>query len=185
MEKLVTPGGPVRFIGVANHSPKMFDALLQSATIKPKVHQLEAHPYLQQTEYIKSIQAKNITVTAYAPLANTSPAYMTTGLFNPNKPPQILENPVITAVAKSRSCTPAQVVLGWNLRRGLAVIPKAGNVKHQEENINAANCKLTDEDVAQIDGMSAKYSQRSCNMCKGIQHKCFEGLQLPDMGILG
>ena len=75
MEKLVTPDGPVRHIGVSNFSPKQMDELLATAKIKPAVHQFEAHPYLQQRDFVAWHQQRGIAVVGYAPLANTSPYY--------------------------------------------------------------------------------------------------------------
>jgi diketogulonate reductase-like aldo/keto reductase len=65
-----------------------------------------------------------------------------------------LKNAVITEIATARGCTPAQVVLAWNMKRGVAVIPKAAEVAHQKENIVTLDkCKLTDDDAAKIRGI--------------------------------
>ena len=55
MERLVGRG--TRFIGMANFSPKQVDDVLKVATVKPKVLQVELHPYLPQTEFVKSVQS--------------------------------------------------------------------------------------------------------------------------------
>jgi alcohol dehydrogenase (NADP+) len=65
MEKLVRPTKGTRFIGISNFNPKQLEDLLKTATIKPKVHQFELHPYLQQPDYIKKNLDLGISVTAY------------------------------------------------------------------------------------------------------------------------
>jgi alcohol dehydrogenase (NADP+) len=65
MEKLVRPVNGTRFIGISNFNPKQLEDLLKTATVKPKVHQFELHPYLQQPDYIKKNLDLGISVTAY------------------------------------------------------------------------------------------------------------------------
>jgi alcohol dehydrogenase (NADP+) len=180
METLVRSTGPrTRFIGISNFSPKQLDELLASnPKIKPKVHQLEVHPYLHQTEWVARQKRENITVTAYAPLGNTSPAYSSLARYQSNAPPPLLSNPTITAIATERKCTPAQVVLVWNMNRGIAVIPKSSHLYRQKENFEALDkCKLTDSDVAKVEAMEAKWVGRFNNPCAYMRMKCFEGLQ--------
>jgi len=175
MEQLVGRG--TRYIGVSNFSPKQLDDVLKIATIKPKTVQIELHPYLPQTEYVKSIQAKGITVTAYSPLANTNPVYNSK---DRNKVEQILAHQTIQTVATARGCTPAQVVLAWNTRRKVVVIPKAAKSAHRVENIAAPEkCKLTDEDDAKINDISkAGQARMNGRVCQSMQNKCWEGLTL-------
>jgi alcohol dehydrogenase (NADP+) len=154
MEKLVRPVNGTRFIGLSNFSPAQVDEVLKIATIKPYVHQFELHPYLQQTGWVQENFKKNLTVTAYAPLANTNPVH-NLGVSESRglKQPMLLTNTVIKEVAAARGCTLAQVVLAWNMKRGVVVIPKAARPEHQMENIATfTQCKLTDADQAKING---------------------------------
>jgi alcohol dehydrogenase (NADP+) len=169
MEKLVGKG--TRFLGVSNHSPRQLDDILKIATVKPKVMQIELHPYLPQTEYVKSLQQKGMQVTAYAPLANTNSAYRI-------QAQKILSHPTVNAVASARGCTPAQVVLAWNMGRQVIVIPKAAKVAHQKENYaTSEKCKLTPEDVAKIESISANTQYRMLgSVCAALQNACWEGL---------
>jgi alcohol dehydrogenase (NADP+) len=172
MEKLVNPSQGTRYIGIANHSPTMVDAILKAATIKPKVHQFEGHPYLRQDDFVKFNFERNITVVNYAPLGNTSPTYASTGA----SAPKLLTNKVIVEIAKARGCAPAQVVLTWDMQRKVIVIPKAIKKDHQLENYAAQEkCKLTDEDVAKIQGMQYKIRMLSYP-CAMAANACFTGL---------
>lgn len=109
-----------RFIGISNYNPAQGYGLFSIATIIPKVHQIELHPYLPQTEFVRNLQAKNIAVNAYAQLANMKPNWS-----NGRRETNILTHPNITQIATARGCAPDQVVLAWNIKRGVKVIPKA------------------------------------------------------------
>jgi len=170
MEKLVEKG--TRFIGIANHSPKMVEAILKAATIKPKIHQFEGHPYLRQDDFIDFNFKHNLTVVNYAPLGNTSPTYATSGA----SAPKLLTHKVIVEIAKQRGCAPAQVVLGWNMQRKVVVIPKAIRKDHQVENFKTLEkCKLLPEDIAKIQAMTYKIRMLSYP-CAMAANACFSGL---------
>ncbi|KAF2437013.1 Aldo/keto reductase [Tothia fuscella] len=150
------------------------------STLKPLVHQMEVHPYLQQREWVKKNKDLNLTIIAYAPLGNTSPTYHKE--FYNNKEvwgdlPMLLENETIKKIAAQRKCTPVQVVLSWNLRLGQVVIPKSARLDHQKENWGALNCKLTDEDDKEIAGIEAKHGpRRMLKVCGIYGINCYEGL---------
>jgi alcohol dehydrogenase (NADP+) len=180
MEKLIRPNGPTRYIGVANLGPKPLDELLKGATLKPLVHQFEIHPYLQQRDWVKKNKEMNFTVMAYAPLGNTSPTYRESIYANKESYgdlPMLLEHDVIKTIATRRKCTPAQVVLSWNLRLGQAIIPKSVQLDRQKENFASTNCKLTDEDDKDIAGIETKHGpRRLLNICGLFNLMCYEGL---------
>lgn len=178
MEKVVRPQKGTRYIGISNFSPAQLEDLLKIATIKPKVHQFENHPYLQDTDFVKANFAKNITVTAYAPLGNTNPVY-SQGYYGKSGSlrPKILSHPTITSISKERGCTPAQVVLAWNMKRKVVVIPKAEQPEHQKENIaTALACNLEDGDVKRIEDIKER-TRLNALPCRDMKFVCFDGLQ--------
>ena len=120
MEKLIGKG-KVRYIGISNFNTQQLTELLAAATIKPFVHQMELHPYLQQTSFLGLHKQHNITVTGYAPLRNTNPAYRLRAA-RAGAPGKLLEDPVLNEIWNARGCTAAQISLAWNLRRGLLCI---------------------------------------------------------------
>ncbi|CAM9880965.1 unnamed protein product [Ascophyllum nodosum] len=93
---------------------------------------------------------KGIHVTAYAPLGNVNPDFACA-----------LKDPVICQIAERVSKTPAQVIIRWNLQRGVTVIPKSVNPGRIAENKDVFDFHLSDEDVAAID----KLGERKLRMC--------------------
>lgn len=121
MEKLVSANnapekGKTRFIGISNFNVSQLEDLVAQAQIKPKVHQIELHPYLQQNDFVELHKKLGVGLTAYAPLGDTNPAYRLGGIaggryMRPNHPPPLLNNNVLVAIGRARGCTPAQVAL--------------------------------------------------------------------------
>lgn len=68
--------GKTRHIGVSNFSPAQLEKLLNSTMHPPSVHQMELHPYLQQSEWVAFHKTHGIHVTAYSPLGGTNPTCM-------------------------------------------------------------------------------------------------------------
>ena len=59
----------------------------------------------------------------------------------------VLEDPVVLEIAASHAKTPAQVVLRWNIQRGVAVIPKSLKLERNLENLSIFDFELTAEEV--------------------------------------
>jgi alcohol dehydrogenase (NADP+) len=175
MEKLV-PQKLARHIGISNFSPKQVDEVLEIATIKPKIHQIELHPYLHQADFLSSLFKKNITAIAYAPLGNTNDMY--SYLWTGRTERKLLTNAILNDIGRARGCTAAQVSLAWNMARNVVVIPKAASVAHQVENYaTLEKCKLQSEDLQKINAVNVP--QRFVMWpCKGMGYTCFTGLEV-------
>jgi diketogulonate reductase-like aldo/keto reductase len=150
MEELVKKG-LVKNIGVSNFTTAMVIDLLSYAKIPPANNQVEIHPYNSQIELIKFCHSKNITVTAYSPLGG-----------QPEKGVLCLsENPVIKKIAKEHNKSPAQIILNWNINRGVAVIPKSTHPNRILENSQIFDFNLKPNEVKQIDQLNINY--RTCD----------------------
>ena len=122
MEDLVD-SGRCRAIGLSDIT---LDALLpiwQSARIKPAVVQVEAHPYLPETELLEFCKQRDIVFLAFAPLGH--------GIR-----PGPLEDPVVLAIAARTGNTPAQVLLAWAVQRGTALLTTPKTAERARENFN-------------------------------------------------
>ena len=60
------------------------------------------------------------------------------------------DNPVIMKIAEKYGKSPAQVMLRWNIQRGVVVIPKSTHIQRMEENFNVFDFVLSEEDMALI-----------------------------------
>ena len=63
---------------------------------------------------------------------------------------ELLGDKTLAAIAKAHGVTPVQVILRWNLQRGVVVIPGSSNPKHIRENLDLLGFSLTDEEMAKI-----------------------------------
>ena len=166
--------GKVRYIGIANFSPDQLDDLMKTTGIKPHLHQMELHPYLQQNDWISYHNARGILVTAYSPLAGTNPVYDPDDDVHPPEP--LLKNPTITRIAKKRNCTPAQVALAWAKHRGVSSIPKTSHKERIRENYDSWKCRLSDKDMHNINALGAA-RWRYSNNSKAWNVTLYEGLE--------
>ncbi|PSL28997.1 aldo/keto reductase [Chitinophaga ginsengisoli] len=122
MEDLVD-GGKCRAIGLSDITLKDLAPLYEAACIKPAVIQVEAHPYLPETELLEFCKEKNIVFLAFAPLGH--------GIK-----PGPLEDPVVLDIAARVGKTPAQVLLAWAIQRGTAVLTTPKTTARAKENFD-------------------------------------------------
>jgi len=162
----------VHKIGISNYNVTQIDTLLAAAKVKPYVHQIELHPYLQQNDFVEYHKRVGIKLVAYAPLGNTNPEYK----YRAHMTKPMLEDVVLNRIAKKRGCaSAAQVALAWNVKRGIPVIPRAGKDAHQIENYKTLQqCMLTDADMASIKRLDIK--ARYWDMCCSLGLPCYLGL---------
>jgi alcohol dehydrogenase (NADP+) len=138
--------GLVKHIGMSNFSQQKLQHIIDLGGQKPEMNQVELHPYLQQQGLIDFCHANDIHVTAYSPLGSMDrPA-----AFKKEGEPIPLENKTILAIAEANGITPAQVLIGWQLQRGISVIPKSTNPKRLKENFATLNINISDEQMAEI-----------------------------------
>ena len=64
---------------------------------------------------------------------------------------RILQNQTLKGIAGKYRKTVAQVVLRWNLQKGVIIIPKSVHKSRIIENADIFNFRLTEEDMRQID----------------------------------
>jgi alcohol dehydrogenase (NADP+) len=122
MESLVDHG-KCRAIGLSDISLNELLPIYESARIKPAVVEVEAHPYLPETELLEFCKRKGIVFLAFAPLGH-------------GVRPGPLEDPVISAIAARIAKTPAQVLLAWAVQRGTAFLTTPRTAARAQENFN-------------------------------------------------
>lgn len=65
-----------------------------------------------------------------------------------------LKDPVVLEIAKNHNKSPAQVILRWDVQRGICAIPKSVHKGRIEQNINIFDFKLNDEEMKKIDRLN-------------------------------
>jgi len=146
MEKLFK-SGVTKAIGVSNFNSEQLDRILKEGSVPPAMVQVECHPYLNQAKLIDFCKAKGILFTAYSPLGSPDRPWA--------KPedPKLLDDPKLVKLAKDYGKSPAQIVLRWNVQRGLIVIPKTVTKARLVENADVFDFQLKEEDMKYVDGL--------------------------------
>lgn len=130
--------GKIRSLGISNYYIKEINAFLPKVTTKPVLVQNEIHPYYQEKEVVEYMHNLGIVVEGWYPFGGRG---YTSALLN---------NEVILEIAKAHGVTSAQVILRWNLQRGVVAIPGSSNPEHIKENISVFHFELSDEDMQKI-----------------------------------
>lgn len=136
--------GKVRAIGVSNFYPDRLVDLASFAKIAPMVNQVETHPLDQQIEAHDWMKKYHVQHEAWAPFGE--------GRGN------MFSNPMLQAIAETHHKSIAQVILRWQLQRGIVVIPKSTHKERMSENFNVFDFQLTDEEMKTIASLDTKTS---------------------------
>jgi 2,5-diketo-D-gluconate reductase A len=129
--------GRARSIGVSNFEIAHLERLAAETETVPVVNQIEAHPYLANNDVRTYGEAHGIATEAWSPIAQG----------------EVLDDPVIVAIAGEVGRTPAQVTLRWHIQRGSIVFPKSTTPARIEENIQLFDFELDADQVARIDAL--------------------------------
>lgn len=144
MEELYEEG-KVRAIGVCNFYPERLVDLCVNARIKPMVNQVELHPFFQQADALENMKEFGVIPEAWGPLAEGKH-----GIFT---------NEILTGIAQKYGKTAAQVVLRWNVQRGVVIIPKSVHKERMEENFHIWDFSLSEEDMQAITKLDLGHSE--------------------------
>lgn len=136
--------GKIRAIGISNFYPDRMVDLASFARIKPMVNQVETHPHNQQTEAQKWMEKYGVQIEAWAPFGEGRG-----GLFT---------DATIEKIAAKYNKTVAQVILRWELQRGIVVIPKSVHIERMKQNFDVFDFALSDEDMAVMASLDKKES---------------------------
>jgi diketogulonate reductase-like aldo/keto reductase len=134
LESLVDEGR-CKAIGLSDIGLGQLKEVFEIARIKPAVVQVESHPYLPEWDLLDYCKKNGIVLQAFAALGH--------GIQ-----PRVLDDPVITGIAKRVHKTPAQVLLAWALQRGTALLTTATDARYIEENFDIST--LPDDAIKEI-----------------------------------
>jgi diketogulonate reductase-like aldo/keto reductase len=122
LEALVDEG-KCKAIGLSDVNLEQTKEIFDTARIKPAVVHVESHPYLPEWDLLNYCKKNGIVLQAFAALGHSME-------------PRLLEDPVITAIARRVNKTPAQVVLAWAIQRGTALLTTSKTPSRIKENFD-------------------------------------------------
>ena len=144
MEELYKEGR-IRAIGVCNCYPHVLADICETVEVTPAVNQVELHPFFQQADALSLMKEYEVQPEAWGPFAEGKH-----GIFT---------NPILTQIGEKYSKSAAQVVLRWNVQRGVVVIPKSVHRSRMEQNFDIWDFKLTDEEMKSIASLDLGHSE--------------------------
>lgn len=135
--------GKLRAIGVSNFYPHTLTNFCETVEIKPMVNQVELHPYFTHENALETMKYYEVQPEAWAPLGG--------GRYKP------FDDPMLQKIAAAHGKTVGQVILRWNVQRGVVVIPKSTHKERIEENIDIWDFTLTEEEMRRIASLDMGY----------------------------
>ena len=133
--------GKIRSLGLSNWYVDELTEFLPLVTITPALVQNEIHPYYQEQDVVPFIQGKGIVVQCWYPLGGRGHTA------------ELLGDETISSIAEAHGVSSAQVILRWDLQRGIVVIPGSSNPEHIKENLDLFGFELSDEEMAAISAL--------------------------------
>ena len=140
MEKYVEQG-KIRSLGLSNWYVEELEEFLPQVDIMPALVQNEIHPYYQENDVIPYIQSLGIVVQGWYPFGGRGHTS------------ELLNDEVIIDIAKNHNVSAAQVILRWNLQKGVVVIPGSSNPEHIKENTELYDFELTIDEMNRINAL--------------------------------
>ena len=129
--------GKIKSIGVSNFNEEQLQYLIDHVNIKPAVNQFLSYPGFEQKELIEFCQSNHIIAEAYQSI---------TKLTDETK--KILSN-----IGKKYHKSWNQVVLNYQVNKGMVVIPKSHSTSHQQSNFDIFDFELSEEDRMIIENL--------------------------------
>ena len=148
--------GRIRAIGVSNFHPDRVMDLMMHNDVLPAVDQIETHPFHQQVETQKFLQANGIQIESWGPFAEGRN--------------DIFHNALLRSIAENHRKSIAQVIVRWLTQRGVVAIPKSVRKERMAENFDVFDFELTADEMIAIatleTGTSSFFDHRDPAMVK-------------------
>lgn len=128
--------GKIRAIGVCSFYPDRLADLVAFNEVAPAVNQVETNIFFQQKKAQEVMEEKGVQMESWTPFAE--------GRGN------LFGNPVLKGIGEKYGKSVAQVVLRWQIQRGIVCIPKSVKKERMEQNIQVFDFELSDADMELI-----------------------------------
>jgi 2,5-diketo-D-gluconate reductase B len=130
--------GLARHVGVANFNLELLDQAIALCPEPICNLQTEFHPYINPVKVHAGCRQRGIVLTGYCPLGRG----------------QLLDDPVLAAIAAAKGKSPAQIALRWSLEHeGVAPLPRSSNPGRIAENLAVFDFALSDSEMARISAL--------------------------------
>ena len=151
--------GRIKNIGISNFENYKLEELCDIAKIKPVINQVELHPYFQQNDLKIRLEKYNTKIEAWGPLGS--------GINN------LLKEEIINKFANKYKKSPAQIILRWDIQKGIITIPSSQNTKRIKENFEIFDFEMTEEEIKEIDSLNGKVRRNQINDIQ-LEKECLE-----------
>lgn len=128
--------GKIKAIGVSNFKPDQLANLAAFNEVTPAVNQIEIHVFNQKEDEQAYMLSKGVQTESWGAFAE--------GQFD------VFNNPVLKEIAEKYSKTTAQVMLRWQLQRGIVSLSKSANPERVRQNFDIFDFELLAEDMDKI-----------------------------------
>ncbi len=132
--------GHIKALGVSNFHRHHLEALAKATDLTPAVDQVECHPLLGQKPLVDYCEGLGIAVTCWSPLGGVR--------LN------LTADPTLAGIGAKYGKTAAQVIIRWELQRGLVTIPKSVRRERIAENAGVFDFELSHADMLAIGDMN-------------------------------
>lgn len=129
--------GLVRNVGVSNFGINEVKTADGVSEFPITVNQVEFHPWLYKEKMLEYTNDRGIVITGSAPLARS----------------EVFQDELIQELASKYDKTPAQIVLKWEMEKGIVAIPKTSSVKHMKQNFQLFDWEMDLKDIERIDSI--------------------------------
>lgn len=136
--------GKLKAIGVSNFYPNILTNFCETVEVKPAVNQIETHPWYTQPQALEVAKYYGVIVEAWAPLGG--------GRYNEE------DMSLLNKIGEKYGKSWAQVLLRWNIDRGVVVIPKSTHLERIQSNFDVFDFKLTQEEVDELSKLDMGYT---------------------------
>lgn len=131
--------GKLKSIGVSNMTPKIWKTFVPQFSTLPAVNQVECHPFFQQRELRELLAENDVKIEAYQPLGHGDP--------------KLLAHPTVTKLAERYQKDPGQIILRFEVRDGLIVLPKSTNPERIRSNFELFDFTLSEAEMEEMRAM--------------------------------
>lgn len=128
--------GKLKAIGVSNFGKNHLDELKEFAKVKPAVNQIQVNLKEPNKDLLAVLKDEGITPVAWGPMKA-----------------EAHQAEVLDEIGKTYKKSGAQVLLKYQIGRGVIVIPKSHNRENQASNIDLFDFVLSAEDIEKIENL--------------------------------